>query len=58
RCNAYLAELWGVFDGLRLTRDRGIAKLKVHVDSQVVVQTLNSTKEGSVIGWRLIKEIR
>ncbi|PNY11317.1 ribonuclease H, partial [Trifolium pratense] len=44
RCNAYLAELWGVFDGLRLARERGITKLKVHVDSQIVVQTLNSNK--------------
>ncbi|PNX57174.1 ethylene responsive transcription factor 1b [Trifolium pratense] len=27
-------------------------------DSRIVVQTLNNTKNGSVMGWRLIKEIR
>jgi hypothetical protein len=31
--NAYLADLWGVLDGLRLSRERGITKLKVQVDS-------------------------
>jgi ribonuclease HI len=57
-CSAYLTELWGVIDGLRLARDRGITKLKVQVDSRVVVQTLNSSNTGSVVGWRLIREIR
>ncbi|MCI12311.1 ribonuclease H protein, partial [Trifolium medium] len=57
RCNAYLAELWGVFDGLRFAHERGATKVKVHVDS-FVVQTLNSSNVGSVIGWRIIQEIR
>jgi hypothetical protein len=47
-----------VIDGLRLARDRGITKLKVQVDSRVVVQTLSSSNTGSVVGWRLIREIR
>ncbi|PNX81608.1 ribonuclease H [Trifolium pratense] len=58
RCNAYIAELWGVHDGLCLARDKGAKKLKVYVDSSVVVHTLNSTTGGSVVGWRLIQEIR
>ncbi|GAU50328.1 hypothetical protein TSUD_290640 [Trifolium subterraneum] len=49
-CSAYLAELWGVLDGLRLARERGITKLKVQVDSRVVVQTLNSSNIGSTVG--------
>jgi ribonuclease HI len=57
-CSAYLAELWGVIDGLRLAHDRGIAKLKVQVDPRVVVQTLNSSNIGSTVRWRLIREIR
>ncbi|MCI01846.1 ribonuclease H protein [Trifolium medium] len=31
--------------------------MEVRVDSKVVVQTLNNTKGGSAIGWRVIKEI-
>jgi ribonuclease HI len=58
RCSAYIAELWGVLEGLRLARASGISKLQVHVDSQVVVHTINNTKDGSFVGWRLIKEIR
>jgi ribonuclease HI len=58
RCNAYLAELWGVYEGLCLARSFGAAKLQVQVDSSVVAHTLNSSNGGSIIGWRLIKEIR
>jgi ribonuclease HI len=57
RCNAYLAELWGVYEGLCLARSFGAAKLQVQVDSSVVAHTLNSSNGGSIIGWRLIKEI-
>jgi ribonuclease HI len=51
-------ELWGVFDGLCLARDKGATKAMMHVDSSVVVHTLNSTSGGSVVGWCLIQEIR
>ncbi|MCH85450.1 ribonuclease H protein [Trifolium medium] len=55
RCNAYLVELWGVLEGLHLAREKGVTKMEVRVDSKVVVQTLNNTKGGSVIGWTLLK---
>ncbi|GAU11214.1 hypothetical protein TSUD_342040 [Trifolium subterraneum] len=58
RCNAYLAELWGVYEGLRLAWNYGATKLKLQVDSSVVAYTLNGSNAGSVIGWRLIEEIR
>ncbi|GAU35983.1 hypothetical protein TSUD_207870 [Trifolium subterraneum] len=58
RCNAYLAELWGVFDGLTFAYDKGFKKIVLHVDSNVVVQTLQSDRDGSVVGWRLIQEIQ
>jgi ribonuclease HI len=58
RCNAYLAELWGVYEGLCLARNLGATKLKVLVDSSVVNNTLNGPNKGSVVGWRLIQEIR
>jgi len=54
----HLAELWGVFYGLRIARERGFSKVELHVDSSVVVRTLQTTKDGSVVGWRLIQEIR
>jgi ribonuclease HI len=57
-CSAYLAELWGVYDGLCLARNIGVQKVKLHVDSSVVVQTLNNSTGGSIVGWRLIQEIR
>ncbi|GAU23253.1 hypothetical protein TSUD_172820 [Trifolium subterraneum] len=57
-CSAYLAELWGVYDGLCLAQNIGATRIEVHVDSSVVVQTLNSTNGGSVTGWRLVQEIR
>ncbi|GAU38444.1 hypothetical protein TSUD_151670 [Trifolium subterraneum] len=47
---AYLAELWGVFDGLRFAWESGITKLKVQVDSPVVVYTLNSSNIGNL--WK------
>ncbi|GAU42972.1 hypothetical protein TSUD_188450 [Trifolium subterraneum] len=58
RCNAYLAELWGVLDGLKFTYERGHKKIELHIDSNVVVQTLHSARDGSVVGWRIIQEIR
>ncbi|XP_045810455.1 uncharacterized protein LOC123904892 [Trifolium pratense] len=58
RCNAYIAELWGVFDGLTFAYDRGFKKIALHIDSNVVVHTLQSDKDGSVVGWRIIQEIR
>ncbi|MCI33000.1 ethylene responsive transcription factor 1b, partial [Trifolium medium] len=47
-----------VYDGFYLARHIGVTKVKVHVDSSVVVQTLNSTNGGSIVGWRLVQEIR
>nr|ABN08768.1 Polynucleotidyl transferase, Ribonuclease H fold [Medicago truncatula] len=47
RCNAYLSELCGVFDGLQIARERGFSKVELHVDSSVVVWTLQTTKDGS-----------
>jgi hypothetical protein len=34
--NVYIAKFWGVFYGIRLTRDRGFSKVELHVDSSVV----------------------
>jgi ribonuclease HI len=58
RCNAYIVELCGVYDGFCLARNKGVKKVKVHVDSSIVVHTLNNTIGGSVVEWRLVQEIR
>ncbi|PNX54347.1 ribonuclease H [Trifolium pratense] len=33
-------------------------KIVLHIDSNVVVQKLQSDKNGSVVGWRIIQEIK
>ena len=38
-------------------QERGFAKVELHVDSSVVVCTLDTTKVESVVGWHLIQEI-
>jgi len=57
RGNAYLAKLWGIFDGLQIAKERGFATVELHVDSSVVVHSLQTIKDGSIVGWRLIQEI-
>jgi hypothetical protein len=46
-CSAYVAELWGVFEGLKLALCYGFLRVEVHVDSQVVVNTISFAKGGS-----------
>ncbi|GAU29740.1 hypothetical protein TSUD_392290 [Trifolium subterraneum] len=41
-----------------LMHERGYKKIELHIDSNVVVQTLHSARDGSVVGWRIIQEIR
>jgi len=57
-CNAYIVELCGVFEGLKIICSRGIQKLELHVDSSVVVSTITSTKGGSATAWSLLQNIR
>jgi len=56
QCSAYIAELWGILDGLQIARDRGFSMVELHVDSSMVVHTLQFRKDGSHVGWRLIQE--
>jgi ribonuclease HI len=48
RYSAYIVELWGVHDGLCLARDKGATTVIVHLNSSIVVHTLNCTASGSV----------
>jgi hypothetical protein len=36
-CSAFMAELWGVFEGLALAKRMGLRKIELHIDSAVVV---------------------
>jgi ribonuclease HI len=54
---AYMAELWGVFEGLKLAKRRGVTKLDLRIDSEVIVKSLQARKNGSTMGCTLMKKI-
>ena len=54
----YIAELWGVLQGLTLAKARNCGKVQLQVDSYVVVQSVLSRGRGNARGWSLIQEIR
>jgi ribonuclease HI len=52
-----MAELWGVFESLILAKKRGVTKLELRVDSEVIVKSLQVRKNGSIMGCTLMKKI-
>lgn len=40
KVNSFIAELWGLREGLRLLRDRGCSKVEVELDSKAVVDIM------------------
>nr|ABN08136.1 Ribonuclease H [Medicago truncatula] len=56
--SAYVAELWGVFEDLKFALSHGFLTVELHVDSQVVVNTISFAKGGLPIRWTLIQNIR
>jgi ribonuclease HI len=57
-CSAYVAELWGVFEGLKLARSHGYRKVELHIDSSSVISSI-SRDQGGIIGCRtLLHNIR
>ncbi|GAU26714.1 hypothetical protein TSUD_314910 [Trifolium subterraneum] len=55
---AYMAELWGIYEGLCLARRREVTRLEMHTDSQIIAQSLQDNKRGSNMGCTLMKKIR
>jgi ribonuclease HI len=55
---AYMAELWGIYEGLCLARRREVTKLEIRTDSQVIAHSLQNQTDGSVMGSVLIRKIR
>jgi ribonuclease HI len=45
QCSAFVVELWGVFEGLKLTRVKGFRKVEVSVDSQTVINGIRMEME-------------
>jgi ribonuclease HI len=57
-CSAYVAELWGVFEGLRYARSLGFNRVELNVDSSVVNQVLRKPGYGRPLGGSLVMRIR
>ncbi|MCH79377.1 putative non-LTR retroelement reverse transcriptase [Trifolium medium] len=56
-CNAFIAELWGVFEGLKYARSLGYNAIDLNVDSMIVVQAIRTGKTRSILGHNLVKNI-
>lgn len=56
--SAYLAELWGVYEGLKLAKSKGYLRLELQLDSKTVADSLNIGNQGSHNGWSLLRNIR
>jgi ribonuclease HI len=56
-CNAFVAELWGVLEGLRFVRRLGFSRVELNIDSQAVVQAIKSKCSHSLVGGSLLKQI-
>jgi ribonuclease HI len=56
-CSAFVAELWGVLEGLRCVRRLGFMNVELNIDSVAVVQVLKERRFNSSLGSALIKQI-
>ena len=53
----YVAEFWGLLEGLEMARRLGINNLEVHIDSNVIVSLFNKIGNGKPFGEGLVKKI-
>ncbi|KAG4915411.1 hypothetical protein JHK87_052968 [Glycine soja] len=58
RSSTFVAELWGVFQGLKLAILKGFTRILLQVDSKAVILAIRSGNKGSASGWRLIQAIQ
>ncbi|PNY05004.1 ethylene responsive transcription factor 1b [Trifolium pratense] len=56
-CNAFIAEMWGVLEGLRYVRRLGFRKVELNIDSVAVVQVIKSARIQSSQGSALARQI-
>ncbi|CAJ2650297.1 unnamed protein product [Trifolium pratense] len=57
-CSAFIAELWGVVEGLRYAHQLGFRKVELNIDSEAVVRVLKDGTSNSMAGNSLLKHIR
>jgi ribonuclease HI len=57
KCNAFVAELWGVLEGLRCVRRMGFSKVEINIDSVSVVQLLQQRNLHSMSGGTVTRQI-
>jgi ribonuclease HI len=57
RCNAFVAELWGVYEGLKCARSLGFNKVEVNIDATAVVHVLKTRQSHSLIGRTILHQI-
>ncbi|PNX61822.1 ribonuclease H, partial [Trifolium pratense] len=57
-CSAFVAELWGVFEGLTYARRMRFMHIELNIDSAMVVQVLKTGNLNSPFGLTLVKNIR
>ncbi|GAU17445.1 hypothetical protein TSUD_233230 [Trifolium subterraneum] len=56
--DSFAAELWGVFEGLKLARHFNFSAVELHIDSLVVVKAITNSDNGSLRGRSLITKIK
>ncbi|KAG4954469.1 hypothetical protein JHK85_040835 [Glycine max] len=58
RANAFMAELCGLFEGLKLLQTQGYQAVNVQVNLEALVKSVVGNNDGCVEGWKSWKFIR
>ncbi|PNX58030.1 ribonuclease H [Trifolium pratense] len=56
-CSAFIAELWGVLEGLRYVHRLGFKKVELNIDSEAVVRVIQNRRSNSSMGSSVMKQI-
>jgi ribonuclease HI len=56
-CNAFVAELWGVLEGLSLAQRLGFDRVELSIDSKAVVHVISTEKTQGAEGYAIVKKI-
>jgi ribonuclease HI len=57
RGDVYIAELWGVFEGLKLAKRMNFDKVEVRIDARVVLEDIVHKKASNICGKTLVGRI-
>lgn len=50
KTTVYVTELWGVYEGLRMAKEKGFSNIELQIDYAAVVQCLINGRNGSSRG--------